>query len=194
MNTTYILHGGETSRDTPNNENFFKYFTHFVEKDTVTILMCYFSKEKDTWNTRLELDRKRIAKQTTKNIVLSLAKDPEDLLKKLEMSDVLYVAGGDAKLIEPLVSQLKSLKEKIKGKVYIGCSMGAFIISDQYVLSFDEEEPNKVHRGLGLLPISTLCHWDKENNKEEKVNLLKRAAPESPILTLDECTFSIFIN
>lgn len=194
MTTTHILHGGETSRSNPDNELFFKYFTHFVEKDSVNILMCYFSKEKEIWDERLELDRNRITKQTTKKIRLSLAKDPEDLLKKLETHDVLYVAGGQAELIEPLVPQLKGLKEKINGKVYIGCSMGAFIISAQYVLSFDKQEASTVHHGLGLLPMSTLCHWDIENKKEEKINLLKQAAPEIPILTLDECKFTLFVQ
>src|SRR5664279_489227 len=160
MSTTYILHGGDTTRDTPDNELFFKYFTHFVEKDNVNILMCYFSKEKETWETRLESDRNKITKQTTNKISLSLAKDPVDLLKKLEVHDVLYVAGGQSELIEPLLPQLKNLKEKINGKVFIGCSMGAFIASDHYVLSFDKQETNSAHHGLGLLPISTLCHWN----------------------------------
>ena len=66
MTTTYILHGGETTKDTPDNELFFKYFTHFVQKDEVSILMCYFTKKKEIWETRLETDRQRIEKQTTK--------------------------------------------------------------------------------------------------------------------------------
>ncbi|MBI2074876.1 MAG: hypothetical protein HYT83_03520 [Candidatus Levybacteria bacterium] len=70
MTTTYILDGRETSRDNPDNAFLFKYFTHFVAKD------------KKIWNQRLETDRNRIEAQTTKKISLSLAKDPEDLLKK----------------------------------------------------------------------------------------------------------------
>lgn len=194
MNTRYILHGGEISRDVPDNELFFKYFAQFVEKDEVHIIMCYFSKEKETWDERLELDRKRIVKQTTKKISLSLAKDPEDLLEKLETHDVLYVAGGDAELIEPLFPQLTDLKEKLKGKVYLGCSMGAFLVSAQYVLSFEKQESSQVHHGLGLLPISILCHWDIEKKKNIKVTLLKQEAPENPILTLEECKFTMFID
>jgi hypothetical protein len=47
MTTKYLLHGGETSRDAPENELLFKNFTDLVEKDSARILMCYFSKERD---------------------------------------------------------------------------------------------------------------------------------------------------
>lgn len=194
MTTTYILHGGETTRVNPENEMFFKQFTRFVESDEVRIVMCYFSKERETWNERLEMDRARIANQATKSITLSLASDPEDLLDKLKSHDVLYVAGGDAELIEPFLPRLKTLGDVLAGKVYLGCSMGAFIVSDQYVLSFDKQDTNTAHRGLGLLPISTLCHWDIEKDKELKIGLLKAAAPNTPILTLDECKSAIFIH
>lgn len=191
--TTFMLHGGETSRENPNNEIFFKYFTHFVEKQEVKILMCYFAKDKNIWETRLESDRNKIAKQTSKKISLLLAENPKDLLNKLDSCDVLYVAGGDPEPLESYLPSLITLTEKLKGKIYLGCSMGAFIVSEYYVLSFEKQETSEVHKGLGLLPINTLCHFDIENKKELKINLLKQKAPELPILTLNECQNVIFI-
>lgn len=192
--TTYVLHGGNTSKDSPDNDLFFKYFTHFVDEDEVNILMCYFAKEKKIWKTRLETDREKIERQTTKKIILSLAENPQDLLNKLDSHDVLYVAGGKPELIESYLPQLQALKEKLNGKIYLGCSMGAFIVSSQYVLSFPKQDTNEVHYGLGLLPINTLCHFDIEKKKALKIELLKKEAPEAPILTLDECKFSVFIH
>lgn len=156
--------------------------------------MCYFAKDKNIWNTRLETDRNKIARQTTKKITLFLAQDPEDLLQNLDLSDVLYVAGGEAEPLESYLPQFQPLKEKLNGKVYLGCSMGAFIVSSQYVLSMENQDISEVHQGLGILPISTLCHWNIEKKKEIKVNLLKKFAPSTPILTLDECKFSIFVQ
>jgi len=192
--TTYILHGGETSRDTPDNELFFKYFTHFVQKDEVRVLMCYFTKKKEIWETRLETDRKKIEKQTTKKVSLTLATDPENLIQKLDSHDVLYVAGGEPEPLESYLPLFKDFKQKLDGKVYVGCSMGAFIVSSQYVLTFEKQAAIKVHYGLGLLPMSALCHWDIEKKKEEKIRLLKQAAPDIPILALNECKFAVFIQ
>ncbi len=193
MTATFILHGGDTSKDTSENGLFFKYFTEFVDKGDVRILMCYFTKAKDTWEARLESDRSKIAQQTTKNVIVSLAKDPEDLLDQLDSHDVLYVAGGEAQPLESYLPQLRDLRDKLIGKVYLGCSMGAFIVSAQYVLSFEKQGPVEVHYGLGLLPISTLCHWNIETKKGQKVELLKQAAPATPILVLDEGRFTVFI-
>ena len=181
--TTFILHGGETTRDNSSNEAFFKCFTRFAEGSTVNILMCYFSKERETWGERLEADKNRIVRHTDKEVTLSLASDPEDLMIKLETHDVLYVAGGDAELIEPLLSRMKELGERLEGKVYLGCSMGAFIVSSQYVLSFDNQPSSKVHKGLGLLPFSTLCHWDVEEEKDFKIKLLKEYSSQSPVVS-----------
>jgi peptidase E len=194
VNTTYILHGGETSKDTPDNNLFFKYFTQFVEKDEVRILMCYFTKEKEIWDSRLESDRDKIARQTSKKIFLTLAEDPNDLINKLDDHDVLYVAGGNPEPLESNLSLFKEFKNKLAGKVYLGCSMGAFIVSSHYVLTFDPQQPSKVHHGLGLLPINTLCHFDIEEEKELKVSLLEKEAPQLPILTLNECKSVVFIH
>jgi peptidase E len=119
--------------------------------------------------------------------------DPEDLLEKIKTHDVLYVAGGDADLIEPLISRMNGLANVLKGKVYIGCSMGAFIVSSHYVLSFNKDHSIEVHHGLGLLHFDTLCHWNVEKQKDLKLELLKKSSPQSRILLLDECQYSVFV-
>jgi peptidase E len=192
--TKYILHGGRTTIDSPDNDLFFTYFTQFVEKDEVDILLCLFAREKEKWDTRLEIIRDNVKKQTTKKVIFSVAENPKDLLTKLGTHDVLYVDGGEPELIEPLLPQLTTLKEKLNGKVYIGSSMGAFIVSSNYILSFNQQESETVHHGLGLLPISTLCHWDVETKKEIKIEALKKEISNLPILTIGEgkCTMFLF--
>jgi peptidase E len=135
-----------------------------------------------------------LEKPTTKKIVYTIAQDPADLLTQLATNDVLYVAGGAAEPIEATLPQLKDLKEKLKGKIYLGSSMGAFIVCQQYVLSFDKQDDTHVHHGLGILPVSTLCHWNVENKKDQKIDYLKNEAPNIPIITLEEGKFVTFIQ
>lgn len=190
MVTTYVLHGGKASKS---SELYFKKFTSLVNKDEVKILMCYWSRKKSDWDSLLTRDHKRITKVTSKKVISTVTPDPEDLLLQIDNHDVLFVAGGKAHLIEPLVPSLKGLREKLEGKVYIGSSMGAFIAAKNYVLSFDSQDDNKVHHGLNLLPISILCHWDIENRKVEKINSLKQEDQNTPIITLDEGAFTTFV-
>ncbi len=184
--TTYILHGGRTSKRNAQNEAFFAQFTELVAKETVTILLCYFSSETEKWDLLIQRDTASIKNNSEKEVKILIAENPRDLLRKLDDSDVLYVAGGEAELLEPLYPDFISIKEKLAGRVFIGSSMGMFFASQQYVLSFDSQDSNTVHKGLGLLPIQTLCHWDLEEEKEKKLQLLRKSS-DLPILVLNEC-------
>lgn len=183
--TTYLLHGGGTSRPHQGNDFFFSQFTQLVKKESVTVLLCYFSRERSTWDALIERDTNYIKRNSQKDVAILVSEDPKDLFSKLEKADVLYVAGGDAEPIEALYSDLKDLKHELDGKIYAGSSMGAFLASSSYVLSLSDQKENEVHNGVGLLPIQTLCHWDIEDKKEMKLELLRNNS-EMPTIVLNE--------
>lgn len=187
--TTFVLHGGATSKNSLKNNYFFRQFTDLIANDPVKILMCYWARPNDQWQTLLDRDKSKILKQTSKQVSFSLANDPKDLLQKIKDHHVVYIAGGAADLIEPLLPQLNKLRDYLEGKIFIGSSMGAFIAAKHYVLSSDEQDSNSVHHGIGLVPYGVLCHWNVEDKQQTKLNLLKQENPELPILTLDEEKF-----
>lgn len=184
--TTYLLHGGATSKDLPGNDRFFAQFTELVDKDVVKILLCYWSRKKDEWQKLTTRDTAKIKNNTKKQVSFYVVEDVADLFSKIKDYDVLYVAGGDAELIEPYYKDLTELKTKLYGKIYAGSSMGAFLASEGYVLSFDSQDSDTKHHGVGLLPIQTLCHWDIEGEKEMKLKLLDSV---KPIIVLNEGEF-----
>jgi peptidase E len=192
MNTTYILHGGGTRKGYALNSAFFSEFTKSVTNKDVKILMCYWARERNTWNDLLAEDIDSVNKETDKSTSFHIVTDANDLFSKIDEYDVLYVRGGDPDLIEPYYKELGNLKTKLKGKVYLGSSMGAFLVSTSYVLSLDSQDTSTVHKGLGILPINILCHWDVESQKQKKLDLLTDAAQGLPILTIDECQYSKF--
>jgi peptidase E len=190
--TTFVLHGGNTSAPSPENDHFFSLFTSLVNKQRVKILLCYFSRLPEDWEKKSQYDIEQIQRLAQKETAFTIAQSPEHLLAEITTHDVLFVAGGYAEYIEPLVPKLISLKGKLQGKVYMGSSMGAFIASEKYVLSSDSADTNTVHNGLGLLPVNTLCHWNVENEKERKLNLLELEKTGKPTLILDEGQSVIF--
>lgn len=192
--TIFLLHGGKTSQQNSQNENFFKQFTELVSKDEVTVLLCYFARAKEKWDALIERDSNSIKNNTIKKVNILIAEDPKDLLLKVDKADVLYVAGGDEDLIEPVYKDLAGLEQKLKGKVYAGCSMGAFMASEQYVLSPDGQDTKTVHKGLGLLQVQVLYHWNIEQEKVRKINLLAKSS-DSPVIVLNEFeTVTIYNN
>ncbi len=191
--TKYVLHGGRTSIDSKDNDLFFQQFTSLVDKSEVKILLCYWAREKERQEEIFQRDKLSILAQTNKKVVLHMVGDVKDLFAKLPDYDVLYVAGGEAEFIEPYLPKLGGLKKALEGKVFLGSSMGAFITSRYYVLSFDAQDDKSVHRGLGLIPFNTLCHWNAEDKKKQKIKLLQDKDPKTPILLLDEAKFSTII-
>lgn len=194
MKTVFVLHGGETSRETKDNEYFFQQFTSYVRKGEVKILLCYWAREKNEWEKFLLRDKTKIQKETDKKLSFSIVENAENLYQKLPESDVLYVTGGEEYLIGPFLPQLGKLKGMLEGKIFIGSSMGAFIVARNYVLSLSGQADNEVHEGLRIIPLNVLCHWNIEKNKEKKVAMLKDKEPATPILLLDEERSSIFIQ
>ncbi len=180
--TTFLLHGGETSRDNSQNDYFFKQFTALVNKNSVKILLCYLSQEKAKWDKLIQRDKPKINNKTNKKVSFDIAESAEDLLSKIEENDVLYVAGGQPDLLEPYFNQLKGLREKLEDKVYIGSSMGTYMVSESYFTIQDEI----THHGMGILPIQTICHWDQIEDREHKLSLLKENS-KSMVLVLNEC-------
>lgn len=184
--TTYLLHGGGTSKELSGNDRFFAQFTELVDKNEVKILLCYWSRKRDEWQKLTDRDTIKIKNNAKKQISFHVVEDVADLFSKIDDYDVLYVAGGDAELLEPHYENLGELKKKLNGKVYAGSSMGAFLASESYVLSFDSQDSDTKHEGVGLLPIQTLCHWDIEEQKEMKLNLLES---DKPVIVLNEGEF-----
>lgn len=189
---TYILHGGNEKVYSENNALFFKQFTTLVEKDQVKILLCYFSREKHSWVKRFEQNKGDILRESTKKADIILVESVEHLFTELVDADVLYVAGGEEEYLRPYMSKLTGLHEALKGKIYIGSSMGAFLVSRHYILSEDPEHEDTIYDGLGYIPYNVLCHWNVETDKDKKIAMLKTADPETPIMLLDEGKFTSY--
>jgi len=187
--TTYILYGGRTQIDSVNNDLFFKQFTDTVAKDRVNILLCYWAREKKTWNERFEKDKAKILRQSTKEVDINIVDTVKTLTAELKEADVLYFSGGEEEFIRPYISRLQFLKGALENKVYIGSSMGAFPAAKHYVLSLDGQDTNTVYPGLGLIPYNILCHWNVEKNKDKKINMLKEKNPQTPLLLIEEGKF-----
>jgi peptidase E len=155
--------------------------------------MCYFARDKKKWGDLFTRDSAAVMSRTTKKVYFTILDNISDLEKLMSVHDVLYVSGGEAENLEPYYEKFINLKRMLDGKTYIGSSMGSFMASANYVLSLDSQDTSTVHKGLGILPINCLCHFDVETEKERKIELLQSEFPQLPILTLDESRFATFI-
>lgn len=184
----YLLHGGNYKPTNDRNNAFFRDISVQCESPHPHILLCYWATEVQTWQSRAKKDSTRINSLSPKKHTFDVVLTPADLHTKLATADALYVSGGEAPPIEHHLPHLGFLRESLQGKVYAGSSMGAFIASNHYVLS-NEDQPTDLRSGLSLITWNILCHWDTDTRRSSSLATLKNADPNIPILTLRECEY-----
>lgn len=115
------------------------------------------------------------------------------IIEKIKSSDLIYLPGGNTKL---LVERLK--KTKITAllrkydKVIIGNSAGAHALCKKYIgmKGQDDRAATEVAQGLGLVNFSVVVHYDISYDSElrilsEKINMKIYGIPERSALIYD---------
>lgn len=191
--TTFILHGGQSSQECVNNDRFWSQCTATINKSTVTIALIYWARPEHKKITAEARDKANIIKQAgSKQVHFIVPNNAEEIERQLDQIDVIYFSGGDFEPLEKYSDDVQKLKNLINNKVFLGSSIGSFIVCEYFMSSFEDQDRG-VLKGWGSLAMSVLCHWDKEDKAEYKLKSLQKAAPNLPILTLNETEFVQFI-
>ena len=184
--TKFILHGGETSRDSVNNVNFFKEMLVGFSGE-VKVICAYFSRPKEQWEGLLESDKKRFeAVLGGRKLKLEIANDNLGIFEEqVKEADVLYFRGGSNELLEERLKGIKNLKELLKDRVVAGSSAGASLLSRYYFT----RSKNRIEEGLGIIQIKVFVHYleSYENNLEK----LRKYKEELETITIPETEFVV---
>lgn len=187
--TKYILHGGATSKDSPDNKKFFNEAIRGLQGQ-VTILCVYFAREKKLWPKMLEQDKLHFAstnKQKVFNFIIADDKT-SNLIEQMKKADLIYLRGGETNKLKESLSKVKNLGNLFKDKVIIGSSAGAYVLSRYYYTNSEDTILN----GFDILPIKTFCHYSEGKvNKLEKLkqygeNLKVYAIPEEKFFIIED--------
>lgn len=175
--TKYILHGGNSSHQSPDNDSFFAEMTKGLE-GKVHILLNYFSRKDDEVERCAEQDKvKFLENSVTKNLQLEIA-DENNLAEQLERCDVFYMRGGEtAKLVEKM-RKTPNVEKLFQGKVVGGSSAGVYVLGKYYW----ENDIGQLGEGLGIFDLKTFCHYTHED--KEIVEKLLAHGEDLPLLTL----------
>jgi len=139
-----------------------KTWINFKKIDQAKVLFVPFAKDPIFWKKTVDkfvnsvfADLLAEEKITTSTAVLN-----GDLQAQINSSDVIFFSGGTEL---NLIKVFKKVEIPKKNKIIIGSSAGTNFLSTFYY----SNDRQKIESGLGLLPISTICHYSVE--KREKV-------------------------
>jgi peptidase E len=165
--TKYLLHGGNPGTDHTSNDKFFQGMVTDVEKEEIVILLCYFSRDKESWESLTDNDINNFTRNNPKSkFEFHTAEEDLDTFKEqIDLADIVYFRGGNTDLllrrISPLADQLTEL---FSGKVIAGSSAGVDFLAENY----NGISIPGVHQGLGILPLDVVVHSDNREDVPKK--------------------------
>lgn len=182
MVTKYVLHGGMAHEINSQNDLFFQEILKDTS-DNLIVLLVYFSKEVDRIPKNKAEDISQFNKnKKSKKITFKIA-DELTFTKQVSESDIVFFHGGNTlKLLETL-KKFKNLKKLLNGKIVAGESAGAYVLSS----FFYSKTIGKSLKGIGLVPVKTICHYIGQNRDK-----LKEAPKNLKPLLLGEYKFKVF--
>lgn len=184
--TTYILHGGETKKESINNDKFFKRMTISV-RDQANILLVYFARKESLSKEKFKIDKEnfnKASKNNKFNFILA-SSDLDVFSKQVKSADVIYMHGNKTNLLLQSLSKVRNLDDLWKNKIIGGSSAGANVLS-RFYYNFSED---KIEEGLGILSYKVFVHSDTVS--QEMINKLRQHQNEIETIILPETEFKV---
>ena len=185
--TKYILHGGNTSESSSDNDSFFREMTLGM-KGEVQVLLNYFSRKEDEVQEKFEQDKRSFfTNSKNKDLNFEIAEEKQ-LADQLKRADVMYMRGGNTSRLVEKMKYTKNHKKLFEGKVIAGSSAGAYALSKYYW----GNDTRKIGKGLGILNIKTYCHYLPEDSLI--IKMLLKHKENLPLLVLQNYKWTIIFN
>lgn len=185
MKTKYILHGGESSKRTQENETFFRTILDLTNKDQINILCVYFARPEHRWQESFYEDRIAFENVSgSKSLYINLA-EKDTFEEQIKNSDVIFINGGFKGFLREALLGIESLENILNNKIVVGISAGANMLAKYYYSQGGDE----IREGIGLLPIKVICHYSED--KFGQLELLKKYKEDLPIYKIPEESFVV---
>ena len=176
---TYILIGGGCNDGVP-RDTLAKEISRQLDLKELTIynlLFVNFGKEKEYWQSSVEKYKKTIFRellQQEKLKILIASPNTTALIEQVQVADLIFFTGGNELLLkEKITKDLIPAQDKI----IMGISAGTNLLSKYYF----SNDRGRIEKGIGVLPINTICHFSPEKQENLKLLSYKNKSPTIPI-------------
>jgi peptidase E len=161
MKTTFFVHGGQARTVNYQNDLFYseilKGFSGMVK-----VLLVEFASDPDKIQKHITQDSAQFLKNAKSKKILFEIADPNKLEGQIKDTDIVYLSGAKTSNLLNALSKIPQFKSWIEGKVVVGESAGAKVLST-YCYS---KSAGGITKCLGILPIKLMCHYDGIYNNE----------------------------
>jgi len=130
--TKYILHGGFSKLDNPDNLKLFKEITITLPKKA-HILFNYYSYPNDVWHEYFVYDKQQFITACPNKALSFEIANKETFSKQLQIADALWIlGGGETESLLRMLRQVKNFKKLLQNKVVGVSSAGTYCLSKYF--------------------------------------------------------------
>ncbi len=159
MTTTYILAGGNDRITEGYGERLSEEIAKHVTNPR--ILSCFFSLPVEIWESKWQDWQSWFSRYFGTDVRYDYAKK-DTFLEQIDLADVIYLHGGDTRLLFDTLPSIDALKEHFRGKVIVGSSAGANALSKNY---WSSKRGVPAH-GLGIVGSNIMVHYGTLKHEE----------------------------
>jgi hypothetical protein len=193
MKTIFILFGGNDRKSLDYGRQLSEEVAKHIPNPK--ILSCFFSWPEETWEQKAKVWKSWFSDHFTQGFIYDYAK-LDSFFEQIDAANVIYFHGGDTNLLFENLPNAEELRTHFDGKVIIGSSAGANMLSKYFWSS----KRAVFGEGLGILDINVMAHYGTldhegfkrtpEDWKREEAEFQKRIG-ESVITRLPEGQFVV---
>lgn len=185
--TKYVLHGGSSNVDHPDNDSFFREMTLGMEGKT-NILLNYFSRKDDEIEKCAGQDKERFLRTSENSDIVFEVATRENFVEQLQLADGMYMRGGETKKLVADLSGIENIQELFKNKTIGGSSAGVYVLAKYYW----ENDIDELGSGLGVFNIKAFCHYTTD--QKDKVGKLLAHGEALPLVTIPDYKWLVFFK
>lgn len=158
MQTTFILAGGNDRTTKGYGKHLADELAKHVSRPK--ILSCFFSAPESDWPTKAKDWKEWFSAHIAQPFTYDYAKRTT-FLEQMDAADVIYFHGGDTALLLKTLPDTATLKAHFPGKVVIGSSAGANMLSTHYWSS----SRGVLGQGRGILDVNIMVHYGSDDKR-----------------------------
>jgi hypothetical protein len=157
--TTYILAGGN---DRASRGYWTDLASAILHDKPLRVLSCMFARPKEIWQETYD-GYQSFFKMAFGDDMTSVLAQTDSFVDQIKAADVIYLHGGDTRLLKKLLSQYYNLQQLLEGKIVIGSSAGAQFLSNKYWSC----GTRTLGEGSGFTDLNTIVHYNSNYGSDD---------------------------
>ena len=145
--------------------------------------MVYFAKNIEDYERMTNEDKYQFNSNKGGKMLTFEVAEENKFAEQVKNTDIVYFHGGKTLKLLEVLKNYKNLRNLFDGKIIAGESAGTYVLSS----CFYSKSEGGVFKGLGFVPVKTICHYIGENAEK-----LKECLSDIDELLLPDYKFKVY--